>query len=276
MSGSISHSIEAQNALLDRTLANGSSRSERALPADASSNAIQARASSDYQVTLSEEAQALQSEEAQQAPTDETDRSESSEATDDNESNTSLTEEEQTKVDDLKARDEEVRTHEQAHAAAGGQYAGSPSYSYEQGPDGQRYVTDGEVQIDVSEIPGDPQATIDKMRQVYRAALAPAEPSGADRSVASEAQQKMSAAMSELAQSNGSQDQTLTNSSETNDVQGTNDASGTANASNTEASTSSVTDNSTQMDVIRRSTLEAGYSIQGFQSNTGGQISINA
>ncbi|RUM53159.1 MAG: catalase, partial [Marinomonas sp.] len=65
---------------------------------------------------------------------------------------------------------------------------------------GKRYITDGEVQIDVSPIANDPQATIEKMKQVYRAALAPAEPSAADRSVASEAQQQIAEATAELAQ----------------------------------------------------------------------------
>jgi hypothetical protein len=43
------------------------------------------------------------------------------------------------------------------------------------------------VSIDVSPIPGDPEATIAKARIVRRAALAPAEPSAQDRSVAAEA-----------------------------------------------------------------------------------------
>ncbi|MEM6544436.1 MAG: putative metalloprotease CJM1_0395 family protein, partial [Pseudomonadota bacterium] len=41
--------------------------------------------------------------------------------------------------------------------------------------------------IDVSPVPGDPQATIEKARIVRRAALAPAEPSAQDRRVAAEA-----------------------------------------------------------------------------------------
>ena len=60
------------------------------------------------------------------------------------------------------------------------------------------YAVGGEVQIDVSEIPGDPQATIDKMQTVRAAALAPAEPSSADRAIAADATQKMAAAQAEL------------------------------------------------------------------------------
>ena len=108
-------------------------------------------------------------------------------------------EQEQQQIKELKARDTEVRVHEQAHAAVGGQHAGSPSYGYELGPDGTNYAVSGEVQIDVSEVPNDPQATIDKMQTVRAAALAPAEPSGADRSIAADATQKMAAAQAELA-----------------------------------------------------------------------------
>ncbi|MEL0641313.1 putative metalloprotease CJM1_0395 family protein [Pseudoalteromonas aliena] len=109
-------------------------------------------------------------------------------------------EQEQQQIKELKARDTEVRVHEQAHAAVGGQHAGSPSYGYERGPNGINYAVSGEVQIDVSEVPNDPQATIDKMQTVRAAALAPAEPSGADRSIAADATQKLAAAQAELAQ----------------------------------------------------------------------------
>jgi hypothetical protein len=113
-------------------------------------------------------------------------------------SGTPLTEEDQEEVQRLQARDREVRTHEQAHVAAGGQYVrGGISYEYQQGPDGRRYAVGGHVSIDVSEA-GTPEETIQKMRQVRRAALAPAEPSGADRSVASEASKKEQNAQAEL------------------------------------------------------------------------------
>lgn len=108
-------------------------------------------------------------------------------------------EQEQQQIKELKARDTEVRTHEQTHAAVGGQYAGSPSYEYQRGPDGTNYAVGGEVPIDVGIINGDPQATIDKMQTVRAAALAPAEPSGADRAIAADATQKMAAAQAELA-----------------------------------------------------------------------------
>lgn len=111
---------------------------------------------------------------------------------------TGLTPEEEVVVENLKERDQEVRTHEQAHAAVGGQYAGSPSYEYETGPDNQQYAVAGEVKIDTAPIPGDPSATIDKMDVVIKAALAPAEPSSQDRAVAAQAAQKRVEAQAEL------------------------------------------------------------------------------
>lgn len=90
----------------------------------------------------------------------------------------------------LSERDLEVRKHEQAHQTAGGEHAGSPTYDYAQGPDGKRYATGGEVAIDIGVIQGDPAATIAKMQQVRAAALAPAEPSSQDLSVARSASVK--------------------------------------------------------------------------------------
>lgn len=107
---------------------------------------------------------------------------------------------EQQQIASLASRDREVRSHEQAHAAVGGAYAGAPSYTYKRGPDGKTYVVGGEVGIDVSPIPGDPQATLRKMDVVQRAALAPAEPSAQDRRVAAQAQAQASQARTELAE----------------------------------------------------------------------------
>ncbi len=109
---------------------------------------------------------------------------------------------EQRKLDELKKRDAEVRAHEQAHANAGGDLAASPSYEFELGPDGRQYAVGGEVNIDLAMVPGDPQATIIKMQKVKAAALAPADPSSADRRVAAEATQRVLQAQAELAQQN--------------------------------------------------------------------------
>lgn len=115
-------------------------------------------------------------------------------------SGTELTEEETKLLQKLKARDREVRGHEQAHAVVGGRYAGAPSYTYQRGPDGRNYAISGEVSIDTSAVPNDPEATVSKMQVVRRAALAPAEPSSADRRVAQEATSKETEAKSEILQ----------------------------------------------------------------------------
>jgi hypothetical protein len=104
---------------------------------------------------------------------------------------------EQTEIRELKARDAEIRAHEQAHAAIGGQYAGAPQYEFETGPDGRQYAVGGEVSIDISE-ESSPEETLRKMQQVRAAALAPAEPSPQDLRVAQEAIQKANQARSEI------------------------------------------------------------------------------
>lgn len=106
--------------------------------------------------------------------------------------------EEKREVQELKQRDREVKAHEQAHQSTGGRYTGSASYEYTTGPDGKRYATGGEVPIDVSPAGDDPKATIEKMRVVRRAALAPAQPSSQDRRVASAASQAENQARAEL------------------------------------------------------------------------------
>lgn len=109
-----------------------------------------------------------------------------------------LTEEEKAQVRELKERDAEVRRHEQAHARAGGQHAGAPSYEYETGPDGKQYAIGGSTPIDISPVAGDPAATIEKMRAVKSAASAPAEPSGQDRAIAAAADAELRRAQAEL------------------------------------------------------------------------------
>jgi len=100
----------------------------------------------------------------------------------------------------LQSRDREVRAHEAAHVAAGGQHvAGGPSYTYQRGPNGRFYAVGGEVQIDTSPVAGNPQATLDKAEVIQRAALAPAQPSAQDRQVASNAARLASRARLDIA-----------------------------------------------------------------------------
>ncbi len=94
---------------------------------------------------------------------------------------------ERKQIQELSARDREVRAHEQAHAAVAGRYGSSPTYSFVRGPDGVSYAVSGEVKVDTSPIPGDPEATLRKAQQLRRAANAPAESSGQDAQVAAQA-----------------------------------------------------------------------------------------
>lgn len=103
-------------------------------------------------------------------------------------------------IRDLARRDREVRSHEQAHQTVGGQHAGAMKLDYTTGPDGRRYAVSGEVPIDLSPVPGDPEATRAKALQVRQAALAPSEPSNQDRAVAAQATQLALQAQVELRQ----------------------------------------------------------------------------
>ncbi len=104
------------------------------------------------------------------------------------------------RISELASRDREVRAHERAHlSAAGGLAVGGMSLETVRGPNGRSYAVGGEVRIDTSPVSGDPRATIDKARQIRRAALAPAEPSTQDRRVAAQAAAMETAARAELA-----------------------------------------------------------------------------
>ena len=114
--------------------------------------------------------------------------------------NTATSREEQAAIDKLKARDRQVRQHEQAHlAASGGLAVSGASYTYERGPDGQSYAVGGEVNIDTS-AGRTPEETLRKAQTIRAAALAPADPSGQDRAVAAQATQLAAEARAELAQ----------------------------------------------------------------------------
>ncbi len=109
-----------------------------------------------------------------------------------------LTAEEQRRVRDLQAIDRRVRAHEQAHVGVGGDLVrGGATFTYTTGPDDKRYAVAGEVSIDAS--PGrTPEETIPKAQHIRETALAPADPSPQDRSVAAAATQMEGKARGEL------------------------------------------------------------------------------
>lgn len=90
--------------------------------------------------------------------------------------------------DEALARDRQVRSHESAHLASlGGAAASGVSYDYAVGPGGERIAVGGKIAVDLSEVPGDPAATLRKARTIIAAANAPADPSAADLRTAAEA-----------------------------------------------------------------------------------------
>lgn len=110
-----------------------------------------------------------------------------------------LTPEQLQEISQLKARDAEVKAHEQAHiAAAAGINASAPSFDYQTGPDGEQYAVGGEVSISFSQSQ-DPEENIANAETMKAAALAPADPSSQDLSVASNADKMIQAAREQLA-----------------------------------------------------------------------------
>ena len=89
-------------------------------------------------------------------------------------------------VNELAARDSEVKAHEAAHQGAGGGMTGSASYTYQQGPDGKMYAIGGEVSIS-SPSASTPEEAIKIARQIASAAMAAGDPSPQDFAVASSA-----------------------------------------------------------------------------------------
>jgi hypothetical protein len=100
----------------------------------------------------------------------------------------------------LKARDTQVHQHEQAHlSAAAGLDVSNATFTYQRGPNGVSYAVAGEVKIDTS--PGrTPEETLARAEMIRDAALAPADPSSTDRSVAAKAQNMAMQARVELMQ----------------------------------------------------------------------------
>lgn len=106
--------------------------------------------------------------------------------------------EQDSRLKELKSRDIEVKTHEQAHlSASGGAAQGAPKYTFEKGSDGKSYATGGEVNIRIQS-GRTPEETLRNAAQVEKAALAPAEPSSQDLQVAATARQMQAQARSEL------------------------------------------------------------------------------
>ena len=187
-----------------------------------------------------------------------------------------LTEEEQAEVRELQKRDAEVRRHERAHAAAAGPHGGSPSYEFQRGPDGQFYAIGGEVSIDVS-AGSDAAATIAKMEIVIRAALAPADPSGQDRSVAAQARRLKADAERELREERAEEaalaaEKAAERRGETTGTEGAEDALQSADSQNGDPRNGEVLSDSREPDPLaaRRAAAAQSYG-RTAETTTGGR-----
>jgi len=112
--------------------------------------------------------------------------------------NTELTQDEKVQLNQLKAADTKVRAHEAAHQS-GPAASGGASFTYEKGPDGVMYAVAGEVPVRI-QTGSTPQESISNLQGVIATALAPADPSGQDLSVASKARVMLMKAQQEFAQ----------------------------------------------------------------------------
>jgi len=175
-------STSAESAYSSGSSQGTQSQRDGTLPATRSGAPPDSQELQPYRITISEEAlrkAGLLKDESQ------TDKAGASAQ---NNSSSTSNDQETRELESLKRTDREVRAHEQAHVSAGGSLVrGAASFGYATGPDGRLYAVSGEVSIDSSPVQDDPEATIHKMTQVTKAALAPAQPSGQDRAVASAA-----------------------------------------------------------------------------------------
>ena len=111
---------------------------------------------------------------------------------------TQLSNEEKAQLAELKAADSRVKAHEAAHQS-GPAASGGASFTYKKGPDGVMYAVGGEVPVRI-ETGSTPQESIMNLQGVIATALAPADPSPQDVSIASKARVMMMKAQQELAQ----------------------------------------------------------------------------
>ncbi len=109
-----------------------------------------------------------------------------------------LTDHEKREVQELEARDREVRQHEQTHAAMLGQYArGGPTYTYQMGPDGKTYAVGGSVEADTGK-ESTPEETIAKAQVLRMASTAVGNPSPEDLVIAGQAARMEAGARAKL------------------------------------------------------------------------------
>lgn len=129
-----------------------------------------------------------------------------------NKSEDELTQKEQQELTQLKTTDAEVKRHENAHKAmAAGLQTSGPNYEYEVGPDGKKYAVAGDVNISYQKS-SDPKVNLKNAQKLKAAALAPADPSAQDRSVARKADAEIAKAQQEILDEQQNKDNESNNS----------------------------------------------------------------
>lgn len=126
-----------------------------------------------------------------------------------------LTQQEEQELAKLKNTDAEVKRHENAHKAmAAGLQTSGPNYEYETGPDGKKYAVAGDVNISYQKS-SDPEINLKNAQKLKAAALAPAEPSAQDRSVARKADMEIAKAKQEILEEQQNKDNENNNTQDT-------------------------------------------------------------
>lgn len=101
--------------------------------------------------------------------------------------------------DEALSRSREVEAHERSHLALLGGAASSPIlYDTLRGPGGEALKVGGSIKVDLSVVPGDPEATERKAQAIIAAANAPNDPSAADMRTAAKAYQLASRAREQI------------------------------------------------------------------------------
>jgi hypothetical protein len=101
-------------------------------------------------------------------------------------------------TDSARSRDRSVKNHENTHLSVLGPYAASVVlYDTRTAPDGETIAVGGKIAVDLSEVSGDPEATLRKARTILNAASAPGSPSAADMRVAADAYRLMQKAQAD-------------------------------------------------------------------------------
>jgi hypothetical protein len=160
----------------------------------------------DYTTRANAQQQAISKQQGVEQETRGVEKNESSNQTKKNqeqESNTTkdptqLTTDEKAQLSELKAVDTRVKAHEAAHQS-GPAASGGASFTYQKGPDGVMYAVGGEVPVRI-ETGSTPQESIMNLQGVIATALAPADPSPQDISIASKARVMLMKAQQEFAQ----------------------------------------------------------------------------